>query len=95
MTETYDEIQGIHWLNKDHAQALCLNHQFDKYQGKYSIQQIVDLNRFCECAEDGEGYDVPKERMKNLKEIGLIQGGPFGYYKTTDEGNELRSAWYD
>lgn len=85
----------LYWLNKDHEQALHLDRLFQKYQGKYSIQQIIDLNRFCDCAEDGEGHDVPKERMRHLKQAGLVEGGRGGYYNTTEEGNQLRSAWYD
>lgn len=38
-----------------------------------TAQEMKDLLRFYECACDNEGYDVPKERMKRLAQIGLLR----------------------
>lgn len=32
-------------------------------------QESIDLKRFCETSEDGQGYDVPSERMKALADL--------------------------
>lgn len=49
-------------------------------------QEMKDLMRFHECATDGEGYDVPKERMKQLAEIGLLRRVTSGFYEHTTFG---------
>lgn len=36
-------------------------------------EEIAALKRFHECVSDGEGYDVPKDMMQKLAEIGLIR----------------------
>ena len=45
--------------------------------------ELADLRRFTDCADDGEGYDVPKNRMKRLAEIGLLRHVSAGYYEHT------------
>ena len=49
-------------------------------------EELADLMRFHECAMDDEGYDVPKERMKNLAEIGLVRRVSANYYEATTFG---------
>ena len=49
-------------------------------------QEMKDLMRFHECAMDDEGYDVPKERMKRLAEIGLIRRVTSNFYEHTTFG---------
>ncbi len=46
-------------------------------------QEMKDLMRFHECAMDGEGYGVPKERMKRLAEIGLLRRVTANFYEHT------------
>ena len=46
-------------------------------------QEMEDLMRFHECATDGEGYDVPKDRMKRLAEIGLLRRVTANFYEHT------------
>lgn len=49
-------------------------------------QEMKDLMRFHECVTDGEGYDVPKERMKQLAEIGLLRRVTSDFYEHTTFG---------
>jgi hypothetical protein len=49
-------------------------------------QQEKDLLRFHETTEDGQGYDVPKDRMKSLARVGLIRSLNFSRYEFTDIG---------
>lgn len=35
--------------------------------------ELAALRRFDECAQDGEGYDLPKEMMQRLAEIGVVR----------------------
>ena len=49
-------------------------------------EELADLMRFHECTMDDEGYDVPKERMKNLAEIGLVRRVSANYYEATTFG---------
>lgn len=46
-------------------------------------QEMKDLMRFHECVMDGEGYDVPKDRMKRLAEIGLLRRVTANFYEHT------------
>lgn len=84
------------WVDHAHEVAIPVNNQLDaKVSGVTSpltSQDCIDLNRFWATCEDGEGYDVPKERMKRLKHLGLVDGGRFGVYYITDLGNELHDA---
>ncbi|WP_350404324.1 hypothetical protein ABCR88_07690 [Pseudomonas sp. W17] len=54
-------------------------------------QQSRDLLRFHETTEDGQGYDVPKERMKSLASVGLVRWVGGSRYEFTDAGTELRA----
>ena len=45
--------------------------------------------RFCECVEDGEEYDVPKEMMIRLSCIGVIKPLPRDWYENTEFGNYI------
>lgn len=77
-------------LENDHIEAIILDQQIMAAPPGTTPQHIFDLNRFCECCEDSEGYDVPKERMRALKAAGLVDGGCFGWYTATDLGMTLR-----
>lgn len=52
-------------------------------------QQERDILRFYDTCEDGQGYDVPKERMKSLARLGLIRPTGFSRYEITDAGNAV------
>lgn len=82
-------------IDDDHAEALNVARQIAAAGPGITPQHIIDLNRFCETSEDGEGYDVPKERMKALRGVGLVEGGRFGWYGTTEEGERLRDFWWE
>ena len=58
-------------------------------------QEITDLRRFHECAMDDEGYDVPKDRMKRLAEIGLVRRVSANYYEHTDFGLSVLNGDFD
>lgn len=61
---------------------------------KIAPQDMKHFNRFCECCEDFDsgGYDVPKDAMRRLAEIGLVRSTGFGRYETTMIGDAIRSA---
>lgn len=48
--------------------------------------EMAALKRFDECVTDGEGYDVPKEMMKRLSEIGLVRRVTANVYEHTNFG---------
>jgi hypothetical protein len=84
------------YFEQDHAEALAINCQLAAARDiriEATAQHVIDLNRFCECAEDGDGYDVPRERMRDLRDVGLVKGGRFGWYTTTEAGQLVREAW--
>ncbi|MDS9879410.1 hypothetical protein RMI40_31730 [Pseudomonas protegens] len=54
-------------------------------------QQARDLLRFHETTEDGQGYDITKERMKSLASVGLVRWVGGSRYEFTDVGTELRA----
>lgn len=56
-----------------------------------TLSELEAFNRFCDCAEDNEGYDVDKEMMRRLSEIGLVRSTGFGRYMTTSYGDAVRS----
>lgn len=89
-----DTIERM-YFERDHNEALRIAQQLAIASAGVNAQHVIDLNRFHECCEDGEGYDVPKERMRDLKAVGLVEGGRFGFYKTTDEGMRIREVWFD
>lgn len=60
--------------------------QIFSVQLKLTGQQSRDLLRFNETTEDGQDYDVPKERMKSLAALGLIRWVGGSRYEFTDAG---------
>jgi|LakMenEpi03Aug12_release.lakeMendotaPanAssembly.Ray.scaffolds.fasta_scaffold16674_4 hypothetical protein len=50
---------------------------------------ITALKRFEETCADNEGYDVPKDTMRNLQAIGLIYRTHGRRYCITDFGNHI------
>lgn len=50
---------------------------------------ITALKRFEETCADNEGYDVPKDTMRNLQVIGLIYRTHGRRYCITDFGNHI------
>lgn len=48
--------------------------------------ELKALERFHECALDGEDYDVPKQMMRRLSEIGFVRSIGFGRYEHTEFG---------
>jgi hypothetical protein len=56
--------------------------------------EMSAFRRFSECAQDGEGHDVPKKMMKRLSEIGLLRHCSAGYYENTDFGLAVLSGRY-
>lgn len=51
-----------------------------------SSEELKAFERFNETTDDGEGYDVPKEMMKRLADIGLLNNLSAGYYRATNLG---------
>lgn len=49
------------------------------------------LERFAETCEDGQEYDVPKEKMTRLAELGVVQHKGAGRYNITSFGMQLVS----
>ena len=45
--------------------------------------EMAALERFHECATDGEGYDVPKKMMRRIAEIGLVRRVTADIYEHT------------
>ncbi|KPB36899.1 hypothetical protein PsaNZ64_00695 [Pseudomonas syringae pv. actinidiae] len=52
-------------------------------------QQSKDLQRFYETTEDGQGYDVPADRMKSLARVGLVRSLGFSRFEFTDVGDSF------
>lgn len=51
-----------------------------------NADEMAALRRFEECAQDGEGYDVPPEMMARLADIGVVRRLVGRYFKATDFG---------
>jgi hypothetical protein len=49
-------------------------------------QDMADLTRFIDVLEDGEGYDIPSERMKRLAELGVVRRRYGDCYSITSFG---------
>lgn len=47
------------------------------------------LKRFCETCEDSQPYDVPKDRMRRLAELGVIQWSGGARYSITAFGQHV------
>lgn len=48
---------------------------------------MAALRRFYECCEDSQPYDVPKDRMKRLAELGAVQWCGGARYSLTSFGS--------
>lgn len=60
--------------------------------GLLNAEELAALRRFDECAQDGEGYDVPKAMMQRLAEIGVVQRRSGAYYQATEFGVRVLAA---
>lgn len=58
-----------------------------------SDHDLSALKRLSECLEDGEGFDVSKDRMARLLELGCARHNGFGRYSITAIGQYLLGAW--
>lgn len=56
-----------------------------------TVVELAAFKRFCECAEDGQGYDVDKDMMRRLADIGLVRSTGFGRFTTTRYGDAVRA----
>lgn len=52
-------------------------------------QQSTDLQRFSETSADGQRYDVPADRMKDLESAGFVRSTNTSSYEFTDIGKQL------
>ena len=80
-------------LREQAMQALCAAIA-QPVQPTHSIWQptetaITALKRFEETCTDNEGYDVPKDTMRNLAAIGLIYRTYGDMYCITDFGQHI------
>lgn len=67
-------------------------------QGKWLTEEdMAWLIRFSETCEDCDagGYDVPKDRMRRLAEIGAVRSLGFGRYETTAFGNYVVETHFE
>jgi hypothetical protein len=57
-------------------------------QGKapLSANDLADLQRLNEVFEDGQGWDIPAERMKRLSELGVVRWHGRTHYSITAFG---------
>jgi hypothetical protein len=84
-----------HYYEYDHRVALIIDRQLSIAPRGVTAQQVIDLNQFCDCCDDDEGYSIPKERMRALRDAGLVTGGRFGWYELTDAGRKIRDSAFD
>lgn len=54
---------------------------------------MEDLKRLREVFDDGQGYDVPKERMKRLAELGVVRWHGREVYSITAFGMYCLGDW--
>ena len=87
-------IERYHY-ERDHAEAMAILRQLAAGPVGLTAQNVIDLNHFCDCCDDDEGYDVPKERMRSLKALGLVEGGRGGWYSLTDAGQRVHDGRFD
>lgn len=57
-----------------------------------TVSEMEAFQRFCECVEDSEGFDVDKDMMRRLADIGLVRSQGFGRYTTTSYGQAVRAT---
>ena len=53
------------------------------------------LHRFIETTEDDEGYDIGKEAVKRLAELGVVQSHGFGKYSVTMFGYWVHERYWE
>jgi len=84
-------IVKIEMLNKGYKVSAGIKYLSDTLVEKELLtdDELKAFLRFCECVEDGEGYDVPKEIMIRLSWIGVIKSLPRDYYENTEFGNYI------
>lgn len=77
MRKFYDEIAGYGYYKykeNPNQRKILSEHNFK------------NLERFEETSSDNEGYDIEKEDMKKLAEIGVVQFEGRGFYSITSFG---------
>lgn len=84
-----------HYYLKDHQEALVIERQLKLAPVGTTSNNIMDLNQFCDCCEDGVGYTVAREDMDALAKLGLVIGGRRGYFELTELGSHVRDGYYD
>ncbi len=76
----HESVESIWYGWKDRA---ALQSQ-DREDAKFlQDEDQHDLHRFIETTEDGQGYDIGKERIKRLTELGVVSNQGFGRYSVT------------
>ena len=70
----------------------ALAQQGEQQGWKPTDAAIAALKRFEETCSDGEGYDVPKDTMQCLQEIGLVYRMRGSVYCITDFGQHVLAA---
>lgn len=96
---TGDDVAKLDGLRKQWDEAVRVDRQAALQQMVEAGQEqntpllnsdeLAALRRFDECAQDGEGYDVPKEMMQRLAEIGVVQRRSGAYYQVTAFGQRV------
>lgn len=56
---------------------------------------FCDLHRFFETSDDDESYDIPKDRMKRLAALGVVQHSGFGRYSITAFGHYVHELCWE
>lgn len=71
--------------------------QRDSKDAWISVEDMAYLMRFQECCEDSDsgGHDVPKDCMKRLAEIGVVQSVGFGKHQITSFGDFVIAKHFD
>lgn len=79
------------YLSDETVKALvqCANAVSTKYLQQADLQWLL---RFKETTEDDESFDVPKDAMKRLAELGVVRNEGFGRYSITSFGSHVADA---
>lgn len=89
----FDSVRAVDaaWLTRvvleSQGQPLPATPQVDM-----TVSEMEAFQRFCECVEDNEGFDVDKYMMRRLADIGLVRSQGFGRYIATSYGQAVRAA---
>lgn len=89
----FDSVRAVDaaWLTQivleSQGQPLPATPQVDM-----AVSEMEAFQRFCECVEDHESYDVDKDMMRRLADIGLVRSQGFGRYIATSYGQAVRAA---